>query len=135
MRFYRKPKIKEEAQIDLTSMLDIIFIMLIFFIVTSSFATDQALDISRPHAEHANKQETSPLIIAINAKNEILIENRIIDEKLIVNAIIHYKKQNSNHHSILIQADEKAFNGTVVKVIDVAKGQGVDDVALAVKAN
>jgi biopolymer transport protein ExbD len=130
MRLGRRTRQAEEAQIDLTSMLDIVFIMLIFFIVTSSFIRESGVDVNRPHASHATKQEEVGLFIAINAANQIFIDKHQVDIERIQARLEPLLLDNPNR-SLVIQADERAYNGTVVKVMDAAKRAGVTSIALA----
>jgi biopolymer transport protein ExbD len=72
----RKIRKQEEAGIDLTPMMDIVFIMLIFFIVTTSFVKETGVDINRPNAETAERDEKGNILVAITATNEIWIDKR-----------------------------------------------------------
>ena len=75
----RKTRKQEEAGIDLTPMMDIVFIMLIFFIVTTSFVKETGVDINRPNAETAERDEKGNILVAITATNEIWIDKRRVD--------------------------------------------------------
>lgn len=132
MRFHRKQKQPEEAHIDLTPMLDIVFILLIFFIVTSSSIKDSGVDVSRPLAKNAAQQKQVAVFVTISAANEIYINKERIDEER-VQVILEKLMSSQSAGSLMIQADERAFNGTVVKVIDAAKGAGIEHIALAAK--
>ncbi|BDR36569.1 biopolymer transporter ExbD [Photobacterium damselae subsp. damselae] len=130
MRLTRPSRNREDAQIDLTSMLDIVFIMLIFFIVTSSFVRESGVEVNRPQASHAVSQKDAGIFIAITSANDIYIDKRIVDTER-VQATIEHMLVDQPDASLVIQADEHAYNGTVVKVMDAAKGAGVKNIALA----
>ncbi|WIH29183.1 ExbD/TolR family protein [Photobacterium damselae] len=130
MRLTRPSRNREDAQIDLTSMLDIVFIMLIFFIVTSSFVRESGVEVNRPQASHAVSQKDASIFIAITSANDIYIDKRIVDAER-VQATIEHMLVDQPDASLVIQADEHAYNGTVVKVMDAAKGAGVKNIALA----
>ncbi|HIF9444787.1 TPA: ExbD/TolR family protein [Photobacterium damselae] len=130
MRLTRPSRNREDAQIDLTSMLDIVFIMLIFFIVTSSFVRESGVEVNRPQASHAVNQKDAGIFIAITSANDIYIDKRIVDAER-VQATIEHMLVDQPDASLVIQADEHAYNGTVVKVMDAAKGAGVKNIALA----
>ncbi|EHA1080547.1 TPA: ExbD/TolR family protein [Photobacterium damselae] len=130
MRLTRPSRNREDAQIDLTSMLDIVFIMLIFFIVTSSFVRESGVEVNRPQASHAVSQKDTGIFIAITSANDIYIDKRIVDAER-VQATIEHMLVDQPDASLVIQADEHAYNGTVVKVMDAAKGAGVKNIALA----
>lgn len=130
MRLGNRNKKQEDAQIDMTSMLDIVFIMLIFFIVTSSFVKESGIEVNRPQASNAVSQNEAGIFIAITANNEIYIDKRVVDRER-VQANLEQLLIETPNSSVVIQADEFAFNGTVISVMDAAKGAGVLNIALA----
>ncbi|GMM89067.1 biopolymer transporter ExbD [Vibrio fortis] len=130
MRLGRRHSKNEEAQIDLTSMLDIVFIMLIFFIVTSSFVRESGVEVNRPQASNVVSQKDAGIFVAITSANDIYIDKRLIDVER-VQATLEHLLLEQPEASLVIQADEHAYNGTVVKVMDAAKGAGVKNIALA----
>ncbi|QIZ76685.1 ExbD/TolR family protein [Ferrimonas lipolytica] len=131
MRFLRpQTQQQDEAQVDMTPMLDIVFIMLIFFIVTTSFVRESGIDVDRPQAAQASSKSGAGLFVAINNRNQIFIDQRQVDVER-VQANLERLKVDQPDASLVIQADERAFNGTVVKVLDAAKAAGIADIALA----
>ena len=71
--------VAEEEDINLTPMLDVVFILLIFFIVTANFIKEPGLEVNRPDAETSNIQENAAILIAIGATNDIWIDGRRVD--------------------------------------------------------
>ncbi|MEZ8084993.1 ExbD/TolR family protein [Vibrio sp. 1S139] len=130
MRLGRRHSKNEEAQIDLTSMLDIVFIMLIFFIVTSSFVRESGVEVNRPQASNVVSQKDAGIFVAITSANDIFIDKRVVDVERVQATLEHFLLEQPDA-SLVIQADEHAYNGTVVKVMDAAKGAGVKNIALA----
>ncbi len=130
MRLVRRQSKSDEAQIDLTSMLDIVFIMLIFFIVTSSFVRESGVEVNRPQAANVSAQKDAGIFVAITAANDIYIDKRMVDVER-VQASIERLLLEQPDASLVIQADEYAYNGVVVKVMDAAKAAGVKNIALA----
>ncbi|MCK6261670.1 biopolymer transporter ExbD [Vibrio sp. ZSDE26] len=130
MRLGRRQSKQEDAQIDMTSMLDIVFIMLIFFIVTSSFVRESGVEVNRPQASNVVSQKDAGIFVAITSENDIFIDKRLVDAER-VQATIEHLLLDKPDASLVIQADERAYNGTVVKVMDAAKGAGVVNIALA----
>ncbi|MFT6985704.1 MAG: biopolymer transport protein ExbD [Psychromonas sp.] len=130
MRLGTSRKVPEEAHIDMTSMLDIVFIMLIFFIVTSSFVSESGIEVNRPKASHAHSQKDAGIFIAVTDKNEIYIDKRRVDAER-VQAALENLLLEQPQASLVIQADAHAFNGTVIEVMDAAKGAGISKIALA----
>ncbi len=133
MRIIRRTKAREEANIDLTPMLDIVFIMLIFFIVTSSFVRESGVEVNRPQASHSVVQKEVGIFVAITANNQVFIDKRRVDMERVeaVLASLHLDNPQAN---LVIQADKHAYNGTVVSVMDAAKGAGIEGIALATEA-
>jgi len=121
---------EEEAEINLTPMLDVVFIMLIFFIVTASFVKESGLDVDRPDAPTAVKKENANILVAIGASNEIWINRRRIDPRA-VRANIERMHAENPEGAVIIQADKKAFTETLVLVMDSARQAGVFNVSIA----
>lgn len=130
MRLNRPSAAREDAQVDLTSMLDIVFIMLIFFIVTSSFVRESGVEVNRPQASNVVSQSDAGIFIAITSANDVYIDKRVVDVER-VQATLEHLVLEQPEASLVIQADEHAYNGTVVKVMDAAKGAGIQRIALA----
>ena len=121
---------EEEANIDMTPMLDVVFIMLIFFIVTASFVTEAGIDVNRPEAATAVKKDRANILIAISDKGEIWINKRRIDVRA-VQANIERLHAENPQGTVVIQADKKATTETLIKVMDASRAAGVYDVSIA----
>ena len=121
---------EEEAEINITPMLDVVFIMLIFFIVTASFVKESGLEVNRPDAPTAVKKENANILVAIGASNEISINRRRIDPRA-VRANIERMHAENPEGAVIIQADKKAFTETLVLVMDSARQAGVFNVSIA----
>lgn len=119
-----------KAEINLTPMLDVVFIMLIFFIVTASFIKEAGIDVNRPDAPTAIRQEKANILVAINAANEIWIDRRRVDPRA-VRANIERLHAENPEGSVIIQADKRAFTETLVGVMDSARQAGVFNVSIA----
>lgn len=89
MRLGRRPNQQDEAQVDLTSMLDIVFIMLIFFIVTSSFVRESGVEVNRPQASNVVSQKDAGIFIAVTAANDVYIDKRVVDIERVEASIEH----------------------------------------------
>jgi biopolymer transport protein ExbD len=121
---------EEEAAIDLTPMLDVVFIMLIFFIVTASFVKEAGIDVNRPEASTAVNKDRANILVAISDTNEIWINKRRVDERA-VQANIERLYAENPQGSVVIQADKKATTDTLIKVMDASRAAGVFDVSIA----
>jgi biopolymer transport protein ExbD len=125
---------EEDNEINLTPMLDVVFIMLIFFIVTASFIKEAGIDVIRPEASTADKQEDAAILIAISANDEIWIDRRETDPRALRTAIEKLHSENPKG-SIVIQADEDSTNEMLVIVMEAAKQVGVANVAIATQGD
>lgn len=120
----------EEAAVDLTPMLDVVFIMLIFFIVTTSFVKEAGIDVNKPKAAQAQKKPTATIFIAIRPNGEIHMDKRVVDIER-VSATIEKLLAESPTDTVIIQADKEAKHGVVVKVMDQIKAAGIDKISIA----
>ncbi|MEW9799394.1 ExbD/TolR family protein [Alteromonas sp. CYL-A6] len=124
---------EDEAQIDMTPMLDIVFIMLIFFIVTTSFVKEKGLDANRPEDNQTkNDQPSKALSIRIDADGTIVMGGREVDIRRVVANAQTYLAEN-NTDTAAIQAHEDTEHGTVVEVMNQVKIAGIDKVSVLVK--
>ncbi|MGI9591649.1 MAG: ExbD/TolR family protein [Myxococcota bacterium] len=126
----KRARDREESEVNLTPMLDVVFIMLIFFIVTASFVKEAGIDVTRPPAATAERKERGNILVAITANNQIWIDRRMVDERAI-RANIERMHAENPQGSVVIQADQDSKNGLLVKVMDAARLAGVSNVSLA----
>ncbi len=122
---------EEESEINLTPMLDVVFIMLIFFIVTASFIKEAGIDVNRPDAPVTeSKPEEANILVLINANDEIWIERRLIDPRA-VRANIERLHAENPEGSVVIQANKKSTNKMLVWVMDASRSAGVYNISIA----
>jgi len=126
----RRNRQEEEDQVNLTPMLDVVFIMLIFFIVTASFVKEAGIDISRPPAATAERKERGNILIAITENDQIWIDRRQVDPRALRANIERLHAENPQG-SVVIQADKGSKNGLLVQVMDASRLAGVSSVSLA----
>ena len=119
-----------DNDINLTPMLDVVFIMLIFFIVTASFVKEAAIDVNRPESSLAPPADTESILIAISENNEILMDQRLIDPRA-VRANIERTFVECPGATVVIQADRSSGNNTLVQVMNASREAGVYNIALA----
>lgn len=132
MRRRLRKTAEEETGVDLTPMLDITFIMLIFFIVTTSFVKESGIDVNRPSAATAVKKEKANILVAINEIGDVWIQKRQVDLRA-VRANIEKLHAENPEGSVVIQADQGAKTGTLIKVMDQVRLAGVEAVSIAAK--
>jgi biopolymer transport protein ExbD len=124
---------EEEAEINLTPMLDIVFIILIFFVVTASFLKESGVEVSRPQANTAVRKEHGNILVGLTAEDEVWIDRRRVDVRA-VRANIERLHAENPQGAVVIQADKAAKTGVLVQVIDQARMAGVADVSIAATA-
>ena len=120
----------EEVQVDLTPMLDVVFILLIFFIVSTSFVKESGLEVSRPSAKSASTQQNAHILVAISSNNDVWIQNRNVDLRA-VRANVERLKAESPDGGVVIQADKGSDTNTLIEVMDQVKLAGIDDISIA----
>jgi biopolymer transport protein ExbD len=121
---------EEESEVNLTPMLDVVFIMLIFYIVTASFVKEAGIDVNRPDAATAERKEKGNILVAISAENQIWIDRRLVDPRALRANIERMHAENPNG-AVVIQADEESKNKLLVQVMDAARQAGVRNVSIA----
>ncbi|MDQ2076536.1 biopolymer transporter ExbD [Marinimicrobium sp. ABcell2] len=127
----KNEKAEEEAQaIDLTPMLDVVFIMLIFFIVTATFIKETGIEVTRPEATTAEEKPDAAILVAVNANNEIWIDNQQIDPRG-VRAQIERLQAENPRGTVVVQADSGANMRMVVGITESARELGITNVAVS----
>lgn len=121
---------EEKSEINLTPMLDVVFIMLIFFIVTATFIKEPGTDILRPEALTAEVKPTVSVLVGINAANEIWIDKKRVDVRS-VRAILERLIAENPKGGLVVQADAGAKNELLMEVLNAARGAGIQQVAVA----
>lgn len=124
-----RPK-QEEAAIDMTPMLDIVFIMLIFFIVTASFVKESGAKVNKPEAINSSSRPLANIFIAVTEFGDVyMLKKR--QEKSAVRGILEKLLIENPNSRVVIQADKNADSGIVLDVIDDAKRAGIQQVSVA----
>jgi len=124
----------DEAQINITPMLDIVFIMLIFFIVTTSFVKEFGVDVNRPATAPIQEQERSEVIaVRIDDNDQIFVQERLVDVRA-VRANIESGLALQPDATVVVIADRVADAGLLVRVVDQARVAGAEKVSLAAQA-
>ena len=122
----------EEAEINITPMLDIVFIMLIFFIVTTSFTKATGADVIRPSAGQAVALSNGTILIAVKSNDDIWMGGRQIDRREVRQMVERARAENPEG-SVVVVADKGSRIGTVTGIIDQVKLAGVAGVALSAR--
>lgn len=130
MRRRRRSDEQNSAQIDMTSMMDVIFIMLIFFIVTTSFVKEAGIEVNRPTAASAERQELGNIMIAVSESGAVWIDGRQVDVRA-VRANVERLRAENPEGAVIVQADEASRTGILIQILDQVRLAGVHNVAVA----
>ncbi len=129
--FTHKPFVEEASEIDLTPMLDVVFIMLIFFIVTATFIHEATINLDRPSpAPPSDSSEQKNIIVALQADNQIMLEGRYIDHRAL-RAYFERHRASNPEASVIINANNAAKTYAVAQVSDAARQAGIYQITLA----
>jgi biopolymer transport protein ExbD len=128
----RRGHLEDEAEINITPMLDIVFIMLIFFIVTTSFVKEKGLEVSRPSNSPPKevKQDKGPIVIKIDASSLISVKGRILEPRA-VEANLEREKAEKPESPLIVAAHPEADTESLVTILDAAKAVGIESVSVA----
>ncbi|MSO96855.1 MAG: biopolymer transporter ExbD [Rhodospirillaceae bacterium] len=121
---------KEEAEIDMTPMLDVTFIMLIFFIVTASFVKESGITVERPDASTGDQQARAAVLVAVSADGLVYMDNQKLDIRSVRAGVEKLLAENPQG-TVVIQADKRAKSGDVISVMNQIKAAGAEGTAIA----
>ncbi len=132
----RKHHHEEEAEINITPMLDIVFIMLIFFIVTTSFVKEKGLEVSRPSNTPPKQveQKKGPIVVKIDGSSNITLQGRILEPKA-VQANLERQKAEKPDSPLIVASHPDAETEALVVVLDAAKAVNIGSVSVATSSN
>ncbi len=126
----RKHSKHEDAEINITPMLDIVFIMLIFFIVTTSFTKETGAAITKPEAEQAVSLRNGTILIGVRSNDDIYMSKRQIELRE-VRSMVERAKAENPEGSVVIVADKDSRIGTVTQIMDQVRLAGVEGIAIS----
>ncbi len=128
----RRHSAEEEAEINITPMLDIVFIMLIFFIVTTSFVKEKGLEVSRPSNTPPKEieQKKGPIVVKIDGSSNITLQGRVLEPKA-VQANLEREKAEKPDSPLIVASHPDAETEALVTVLDAAKAVNIGSVSVA----
>ncbi len=124
---------EQHAEIDMTPMLDIVFIMLIFFIVTTSFIKESGIDVNRPTAQTATRKEQGNIIVGIKANGDVWIDKRQVDIRAIRANVARLHAENPMG-SVIIAADRETKVKVLTQVMDQIRMAGITNASIATES-
>ncbi len=129
MRRCRNSDSDDSPTINMTPLIDMVFIMLIFFIVTSSFVKESGVEVSRPSAKTAVRQEQGNIVVGLTEDGQVWVDGKPVDLRSLRRHITRLHVENPEA-SVVVMADESSRTGLVVQAMDQARLAGVHNVAL-----
>jgi len=122
----------DEEDVNVTPLLDIVFIMLIFFIVTSTFVKEPGIDPLRPEATTATNRKLASIIVAISEDDEIWINKEMVELEEVRGAVEQLRRENPKGTAV-VQADARSKSRLLVEVVTQIRATGITDVAVSTK--
>ncbi len=126
----RGARADEDSDINLTPMLDVVFIMLIFFIVTATFIKQAGIEVMRPEALTATRKPTVSVLVAISQNGDIWIDKKRVDASAVRAHIERIHAENPKG-GLVVQSDRKAKSEKLLAVLEAARAAGITEVAIA----
>ena len=132
MKAKRRRQLEEDDGINITPMLDVVFIMLIFFIVTTSFVKERGLEVSRPSTAPPKevKQDEGPIVVRIDGGSFIILEGRILEPGAVA-ANLERARAERPDSPLIVAANPEADTDALVTVLDAARTVGIESVSVA----
>jgi biopolymer transport protein ExbD len=128
--YFLQKKHRRTAAIDISPLMDMVFILLIFFIVTSTFTCETGVEVTKPQAQSASQLEKENILIAITREGTIHINERRVDIAGLKDVLSDILIKNSDREAVLV-SDKTSMTGTLVQVIDACNLTGVKKVSVA----
>ena len=123
---------RSSREINMTPLIDMVFILLIFFLVTASFVREPGVDVDRPLARTAEENETAGLLIGVDPQGLIYVEGRTVDLRSLP-GLVRRRMAASPDKGVVVVADKHAHTGVVIQVLDQCRAAGVSNLSLAAR--
>lgn len=128
----KRRRTSDALEINMGPLIDLVFLLLIFFLVTTTFVKETGLEVHRPSAKTAERKEKSTILIGISKEGTIYMENRIIDVRS-VRANVEKLLAENPESGVIVVADKNSQTGVAVNVIDQCRLAGAKGVSIAAK--
>lgn len=126
----RKPQREAAASLNITPLIDMVFILLVFFVVNTSFVKEAGVDVERPNAKSAVKQEQANIMIAVTRDGDVWIDKKRVDLRALRGHIERLHAESPEGTAVVL-ADTHSHTGIVMQVVDQARLAGIAKVAIA----
>jgi len=118
------------AEINMTPLIDIMLVLLIIFMVTSTAALESGMDIELPKTQVTNEKPKETLIVSLDREGKVSIQGKVVPEADLPAKIATTLKE-LNTESVILEGDTKAFLGKAVELMDIAKNAGAKNFSIA----
>jgi len=129
---YSRSRRSRAVEINMAPLIDMVFILLIFFLVTTSFVKETGVEVQRPTARTSETKEKTNMLVAVTEKGLIYIEGKTIDIRSMRSRMLGYLSETPDG-SVVIVADRNSQTGTVIQVLDECRLAGVKDISIAAR--
>ena len=131
MKFARHRR--ESVDVNLTPLIDVVFLLLIFFMVSTTFDTRQALELTLPGSESATASEASPVTLSITREGDYRLDERTLSSSRALRDALATRAKSAREHGLVIEADARTTHETVVTALDQAAALGIRRVRIATR--
>ncbi len=134
MSYYRnvRQRRSKTAELNMTPLIDMIFILLIFFMVTTSFVREAGVEVDRPVADSAKPRDQANMVVGITSKGEVYVEGKPIDVRSVRSRMEQYLLETPKG-SVVIAADRKSYTDILIQVLDACRLAGVQNLSIAAR--
>ena len=122
----------QEPEIDMAPLIDMVFILLIFFLVTTTFVRESGVEVQRPRAATAAATRQGALMVAVDLKGRIFIDRRRVDLRSVRGLVERFLAEDPKG-AVMIAADKRSHTGRMIQVLDQCRLAGARDVAVAAR--
>ena len=129
----RRPVLRDEAEsseINVSPLLDMVFILLIFFVVTTTFSRETGVEVTKPKSSSATQIKDEPVKIGITTEGTIFIHEKQVSEDELENILRREAARNPKAVAVIV-ADTKSTTGAIVKVLDICRDAGISKTSLS----
>ncbi|TGA71926.1 biopolymer transporter ExbD [Aliivibrio fischeri] len=133
MRFRHSEDSAEQANVDMTPLIDVVFILLIFFILSASFQQQNQIRVERPNSQVTDSISSVSLTVTVDEQGQIWLDNQMVEVAMLTNRVQQKTAQASNV-SVVIDVDKSVDSGRLIQVIDKVRIAGVNNVAVATES-
>lgn len=129
---YSRRQSRGGVELNMAPLIDMIFILLIFFLVTTSFVRESGVEVNRPSAQTAILKQDTSLILSVTAEDIIYMEGKAVDVRAVQSKMERFLMGNPGA-SVVIAADRDSRSGTVIQVLDACRLAGAEKVSVAAR--